>query len=160
MREMIDLETMENRFKAYHDNIVDMVVKGEHTRYKKKKFPSKYRHQLELNYYVLGQEHCALRKFRTRTMGLNYSSEELLFETPDGTFCDVAIENEQERNRIFKKYDIIALKNGQVKRIVLANKDFDVLSDGERALIMYIEGCFELMERCELADSSSGADIK
>lgn len=76
----------------------------------------------------------------------------LMFHTTGGMFCKVSIDYRKEGNKIHKVYEFDILSKARHKTLVISNKDFDILRDKERGLIMLCEQYLEVIEHCDHID--------
>lgn len=145
------LAIMKKIYKEYHDNIVDLVTKGEHMKKVEKRQPGK-QHDCKIiaNYYTVGTEHCGKRTFVDLVDP--FSFEYLVFEhQTNGAFVRVYTDTARKGGKVVKNYNFTILKGNKIFEKKLCNADFDVMTDNERDLIMMTENCYDIIERSELA---------
>lgn len=152
MEKNTDKEFLEKLHKEYNDKLAKLRAEGDAHSFAEEE-NIKYNSidvTFKTTYYLHGQRHCARREVTDHANNSCWQS--IMFEAPNGVFYKVMDTQVKKEGKIGKLYLISALYEGRYQEKKLYNTDFDILSDEERNLIMYVEDCYELMEECRYAD--------
>lgn len=158
MQKQEEIKMMQKLYKEYQQNVVAIAVKGEYIRTVNKRQRGK-EHDCAVvaSYYNIGTEHCGKRIFKDYAKP--FSFEYLVFEHPvSSAFVKVFVDTGKTGKKIYKIYDFTILKGDKITSKKLLAKDFDILGDEDRNLILLTENCFELISRCELAQYNEIVD--